>query len=147
MGPIYLVLSNSKKIVITWKIPGKFLISLGGWVMQARATMESKIKEWKRQRILLFLIKFNVYEDRRNCVVKRLSLLMTREIKLLECIPAWLVSAKFSARAEFFADGTRELSKSKTIIARNPIDQSSLSRNNYHTTGAENYIGKVFQRF
>lgn len=54
---------------------------------------------------------------------------------------------KFSARAEFFADGTRALSKSKTIIARNPIDQSSLSRNNYHTTGAENYIGKVFQRF
>ena len=32
-------------------------------------------------------------------------------------------------------------------IARNPIDQSSVSLNNRLTTGAENYTGKVFERF
>lgn len=32
-------------------------------------------------------------------------------------------------------------------MARNPMDQSSVSLNNRHTTGAENYTGKVFQRF
>lgn len=31
--------------------------------------------------------------------------------------------------------------------ARNPIDQSSVSLNNRLTTGAENYTGKVFERF
>ena len=32
-------------------------------------------------------------------------------------------------------------------IARNPIDQSSVSLNNCLTAGAENYTGKVFERF
>ena len=32
-------------------------------------------------------------------------------------------------------------------IARNPIDQSSVSLDNRLTTGAENYTGKVFERF
>lgn len=32
-------------------------------------------------------------------------------------------------------------------IARNPIDQSSVSLNNSLTTGAESYTGKVFEGF
>lgn len=32
-------------------------------------------------------------------------------------------------------------------IARNPIDQSSVSLNNGLTTGAESYTGKVFEGF
>lgn len=58
-------------------------------VSDASSCHDGKLdKRMKKTKNLTFLIKFNVYEDRRNCIVKRLSLLMTREIKLLECIPA-----------------------------------------------------------
>lgn len=63
-----------------------------------------------------------------------------------KCVPAQLVNTKWTARAEFRRWHTRKLSSALTI-ARDPMNQSSMSLNNHHTTGAENYTGKVFQRF